>query len=194
MHIASRNILVSGRTIDQIICLLIKNQGENPMKIKHVVFIGVIMMFLFLIACASEESTQADIIADPYPAAQAEIREVISSIIKDAEEANIEGLKAAHLESEKFSKFGPRNFDRQDILSTNNTEEAFFSSISNYKQEIRDLKIDVFDDMAIASYYPHVSFIQDGEEKTVSGRQTFVFLSTEEGWKLVHEHGTPQLY
>ena len=162
--------------------------------IKHVVFIGVITMLLFLSACASEESTQADIIADPFPAAQAEIREVINSIVKDAEGANIEGLKAAHLESEKFSKFGPRNFDRQDISSTNATEEAFFSSISNYKQEIRDLKIDVFDDMAIASYYPHVSFTQDGEEKTVSGRQTFVFLSTEEGWKLVHEHSTPQHY
>ena len=163
------------------------------MKIKHVVFSGVIMMFLFLGACASEESTQVDIIADPYPAAQAEIREVINSIIKDAEEANIEGLKAAHLESEKFSKFGPRNFDRQDILSTNATEEAFFSSISNYKQEIRDLKIDVFDDMAIASYYPDVSFIQNGEKKTGTGRQTFVFLKVDSGWKLVHEHGTPRL-
>ena len=162
------------------------------MKIKHVVFIGVIMMLLFLNACASEESTRADIIADPFPAAQAEIREVIKSIIKDAEEANIEGLKAAHLESEKFSKFGPRNFDRQDISSTNTTEEAFFSSISNYKQEIRDLKIDVFDDMAIASYYPYVSFIQNGEKKTGIGRQTFVFLKTDSGWKLVHEHGTPK--
>jgi len=164
------------------------------MKITHVVFIGVIMMLLFLSACASEEFTQADIISDQFPAAQAEIREVINSIIKDAEEANIEGLKAAHLESEKFSKFGPRNFDRQDILSTNATEEAFFSSISNYKQEIRDLKIDVFDDMAIATYNPDVSYIQNGEKKTGTGRQTFVFLKTDSGWKLVHEHGTPQLY
>jgi len=163
------------------------------MKIKHVVIIHLMTLFFFLNACVSEKSTQGDIIKDPFPAAQAEIQRVINSIIKDAEEANIEGLKAAHLESEKFSKFGPRNFERQDVSSTNGTEEAFFSSISNYKQEVRDLKIDVFDDMAIATYYPHVSFTQNGEEKTGRGRQTFVFLNTEEGWKLVHEHGTPQL-
>ncbi len=162
------------------------------MKIRNVAITELIALFIFLSVCASDEFTQVDIIKDPFLSSQAEIREVISSIIKDAEEANIEGLKAVHLESEKFSKFGPRNFDRQDISSTNATEDAFFSSISNYKQEIRDLKIDVFDAMAIATYYPYVSFIQNGEKKTGIGRQTFVFLKTNSGWRLVHEHGTPK--
>jgi ketosteroid isomerase-like protein len=54
------------------------------------------------------------------------------------------------------------------------------------------LKIDVFGDIGIATYYPHVSFVQDGERKTGSGRQTLVFLKTNDGWKLVHEHGTPK--
>ena len=141
------------------------------MKIKHVVIIDFLTMFFFLSACVRVESNQEDIIKDPFPAAQAEIQGVIDSIVKDAEDADIEGLKAAHLESEKFSKFGPRNFERQDVSSTNATEEAFFSSI--------------------ATYYAHVSFTQNGEEKTGRGRQTFVFLNTEDGWKLVHEHGTP---
>ena len=64
-------------------------------------------------------------------------------------------------------------------------------AVSNYKQEVRDLKIDVFDDVAIATYYPHFSFIINGEGKEGSGRQTLVFLSTGDGWKIVHEHGTP---
>ncbi len=104
--------------------------------------------------------------------------------------ANIEGLQAAHLDSEKFTKFGPRSFDRQDVASTNESEAAFFGSISNFNQEVRELKIDVFGDVGIATYYPHVSFVQDGEEKTASGRQTLVFLKTANGWKIVHEHGT----
>jgi hypothetical protein len=153
---------------------------------------GFLIIFFSLSSCLSKEPGQDEVINEPYLSVQFEITEEINSIIKDAEEANVEGLKAAHLESVKFSKFGPRNFERQDVLSTNKTEEAFFTSISNYKQEVRDLKIDVFDDIAIATYYPHVSFIQDGEEKTGSGRQTFVFLSTDDGWKLVHEHGTPK--
>lgn len=111
------------------------------------------------------------------------IRESLSD--KDAEEANIEDFKDAHLESEKFAKFGSRKFERQDVVSTNETEEACFNSISNYKQKVRDWKIDVFDNIAIATYYPHVSFIQNREEKTGIGRQTFVFLRTDEGWASV---------
>jgi ketosteroid isomerase-like protein len=105
--------------------------------------------------------------------------------------ADVEGLRAAHLVSDKFTKFGPRRFDRQDVSRANESEAAFFGSISNFKQEVKDLKIDVFGDIGIATYYPHVSFVQNGEEKTGTGRQTLVFLKTENGWKIVHEHGTP---
>jgi ketosteroid isomerase-like protein len=150
----------------------------------------LLLQLLFLLSCESE--SKPDILEESFPEAQAEIREAIRSIISDAETANIEGLKAAHLMSDKFTKFGPRNFERQDVISTNKSEEAFFGNITNYKQEILDLKIDVFGDIGIATYYPQVSFIQDGVEKSGSGRQTLVFLRTENGWKIVHEHGTPK--
>ncbi len=112
------------------------------------------------------------------------------SIKADIESSNIGGLKALHLESEKFTKFGPRSFERQDVASTNASEAAFFSSITNAKYEARDLQIDVFGDVGIATYYPEVSFVKDGNDVEVSGRQTLVFLKTDSGWKLVHEHGT----
>ena len=149
-----------------------------------------LLVSLLLVSCTSERPLQQDLINDPFPAAQAELREVVESIVKDAMTANIEGLQAAHLDSEKFTKFGPRSFNRQDVASTNESEAAFFGSISNFNQEVRELKIDVFGDVGIATYYPHVSFVQDGEEKTASGRQTLVFLKTANGWKIVHEHGT----
>ncbi len=149
-----------------------------------------LLVLLLLVSCASERPLQQDVINDPFPEAQAKLREVVESIVKDAMTANIEGLQAAHLDSEKFTKFGPRSFNRQDVASTNESEAAFFGSISNFNQEVRELKIDVFGDVGIATYYPHVSFVQDGEEKTASGRQTLVFLKTANGWKIVHEHGT----
>ena len=152
----------------------------------------LLLVLFLLVSCTSERSPQHDLINDPFPEAQAELREVVKSIVKDAETADIEGLKIAHLVSDKFTKFGPRSFNRQNVASTNKSEEAFFGSISNFRQEIKDLKIDVFGDIGIATYYPHVSFVQDGEEKKGSGRQTLVFLRTENGWKIVHEHGTPR--
>jgi len=57
---------------------------------------------------------------------------------------------------------------------------------------VQDLKVDVFGNVAIATYYPKVTFVKEGETRNVSGRQTLVFLKTDEGWKIVHEHGTPK--
>jgi hypothetical protein len=122
--------------------------------------------------------------------ARLQIREAILGIKADIESSNISGLQGVHLNSEKFSKFGPRNFERQDVTSTNRSEAAFFSSIREATYEVRDLKIDVFGDVGIATYYPEVSFVRDGVQVASSGRQTLVFLRTDSGWKLVHEHGT----
>jgi hypothetical protein len=127
---------------------------------------------------------------EPDLKAQEELRAAVLSIASDAMSANIEGLQAIHLNSEKFSKFGPRSFERQDVSSTNESEAAFFSSVSDLKYEVRDLRIDVFDDVGIATYYPHVTFLKDGERNEVNGRQTLVFIRTPDGWKIVHEHGT----
>jgi ketosteroid isomerase-like protein len=112
------------------------------------------------------------------------------SIANDIMTTNIEALQAAHLESDRFSKFGPRKFERQNLKDANASEAAFFSSISDVDYRINDLKIDVFDDVGIATYYPHVSFVEEGESRSVHGRQTFVFLRTNDGWKIIHEHGT----
>ena len=145
---------------------------------------------LLLVACTSDNQPEMDLVNDPFPAAQAELREAIQAISADVVAANIEGLQAIHLDGDKFTKFGPRNFERQDVASTNQSEAAFFSSVSITDYEARDLKVDVFGDIGIATFHPQVTSIVDGEERRTSGRQTLVFLRTQAGWKIVHEHGT----
>lgn len=122
--------------------------------------------------------------------AKSQIYDAVMAIKKDIENSNIPGLQEAHLNSPKFSKFGPRKFERQDVEATNESEEAFFSSISDASYKVKELKIDVFKDVGIATYYPVVSFVRDGERIKASGRQTLVFINTRDGWKLIHEHGT----
>ena len=147
-------------------------------------------VFILFVTCADRKQSNSDLINGTFPELQEELRIAVMAIIKDAETANIEGLQSAHLNSNKFTKFGPRNFDRQNLESTNKSEAAFFGAVSDYKQEIKDMKIDMFGDIGIVTYYPHVSFVRNGETKHGSGRQTFVFLRTGHGWKIVHEHGT----
>lgn len=142
-----------------------------------------------LAGCASTH--RHDIAHYPYLEAQVELREALNAIINDAKTVNVAGLRNSHLKSDKFTKFGPRSFERQDVEQCNASEAAFFTSIQGFEEEVKDLKIDVFDDVAIMTFYPHVSFKKDGKVIHSSGRQTFVFLKTGDGWKLIHEHGTP---
>jgi ketosteroid isomerase-like protein len=149
-------------------------------------------ILLLLLSCTGSGDVELDLINDSFPEAQAELREAVRTIADDAMTANIEGLQAIHLKSDKFTKFGPRTFDRQDLASTNESEAAFFSSVEDLTAEVKELKVDVFGDVAVVTYYPHVTFVRDGEEIKTSGRQTLVFLKTPGGWKIVHEHGTPK--
>ena len=48
----------------------------------------------------------------------------------------------------------------------------------------------MFGEIGIITYYPFVSFVKDGNEKNVNGRQTLVFLKSKNEWKIIHEHGT----
>ena len=150
----------------------------------------ITLLFVILSSCTESKSDQRDIVNDLFSEEQSELREVVESIVMDCETANLEGLKAIHLASDKFTKFGPRSFERQGVKSTNESEVAHFGSVSNFKAEVKDLKIDVFGDVGIATYYPYVTFEKDGVEKSGSARQTLVFLKTSEGWKIIHEHGT----
>jgi hypothetical protein len=67
------------------------------MKISNHAIPGYLILFFSLTACQSNEPSQEELVNDPYLSVQKEISEVINSIVKDAEEANIEGLKSAHL-------------------------------------------------------------------------------------------------
>lgn len=91
--------------------------------------------------------------------------------------------------SDKFTKFGPRSFERQNVQQTNESELAFFGRVTNYEEKVKDLKVDVFGEVGIATYYREVSAEQDGEIISAELRQTLVFVNSENGWKLVHEHG-----
>jgi len=146
---------------------------------------------LLALSCARPSMPEPDLVNDTFPEAQAELRAAVETIARDVMTGNIDGLQAMHLPSDKFTKLGPRRFDRQDVVSTNASEAAYFSSLSNVTYEARDLKIDVFGEVAVVTYYPQVTFVRDGELGGGSGRQTLVFLRTMDGWRIVHEHGTP---
>jgi hypothetical protein len=93
-------------------------------------WIVMVMAVLFLTSCTCETNRRPDIVNETFPEAQAEIRRVVESIETDAETANIKGLQAAHLNSDKFTKFGPRTFERQGVASLRQASLAQFRTLN----------------------------------------------------------------
>ncbi len=139
-----------------------------------------------LVGCASTPTR--DVAHYPFPEAQAQLRAVLNTIIHDAQSANVQGLRDAHLNSDKFTKFSGSTYERRNFEQTVESETAAITSRQDYKYEARDLKIDVFGEVAVMTYYSDRSYKEDGELIQYSARQTFVFLKTADGWKIVHEH------
>jgi len=141
-----------------------------------ILFISFVVM-----GCKSNDSLKAD----------EELRTVIKKIWADAVACDLEELRAIHLDSPKFSKFGPRIAERQDVKSTNETETEHFLSMRDASFELEDIKVDIFGDIAVTTFYNNYSFIKNKIRVQGKGRVTLVFLNTEAGWKIVHEHSSP---
>lgn len=159
---------------------------------KYIMLVIAAALILTLNSSATSQESKRDLVNDNFTDDQAELKVVLKNIYDDAKTANIEGLTTSHLISPKFTKFGPRNFERQTAEQTNDSEASFFTSISDLNVELKDIKIDVFGDVAVTTFYPHFTFMRDGSDVNGSSRQTLVFLKTDEGWKIIHEHGTPK--
>lgn len=161
---------------------------------KRYVWLAPMLSVLLLASCAGTRDARYDIAHYTFPEAQAELRQVLRGIINDGKTKNVASLRTSHLNSDKFTKFGGRRFDRQDFELCNEIEAANATLRQDFEYDPKDLKIDVFGEVAIMTYYPHVSFKKDGEAVRYSSRQTLVFLSTPDGWKIIHEHRTPKAW
>jgi ketosteroid isomerase-like protein len=154
----------------------------------------VVFPTLLLTSCAGSDRSRRDLIHDPFPEAQAELRELLATIIRDAETGNANGLRDSHLKSDKFTKFGGRKYERLDFAHTVAGETANITKGQDYKYDVSDLKIDVFGEVAIMTYYGHVTRKVDDDPVEYSWRQTLVFLDTPDGWKIIHEHQSRKEY
>lgn len=139
-----------------------------------------------LVGCAP--TPKYDLAHHPFPDAQTDVREALWAMIRDAESGDVIGSREAHLDSEKFTKFGTRRYERQNFEQCMESETANLNSLEDFKYEPRELKIDVFGDVAVVTYYPHITAIKNGQAIQKSGRQTLVYVRTRAGWKIAHEH------
>jgi ketosteroid isomerase-like protein len=147
-----------------------------------------LLSVLLLASCV----TTRDLAHDPFPKIQAELRGVFNAMIEDVIAGDVQGLRAGHLNSDKFTKFDGGTFERMNVDECNEGEAAGLTSVQDLELEYKDLKIDVFGNTAIMTCYLYLSGKVGGEPMSDVARNTLVFLDTADGWKIVHEHVTPK--
>lgn len=162
------------------------------MRFRGLTMLCLLVSMSIFVGCVSTptQTGNRDIVHDRFPQAEEEVRATMRKLSHEVVTGNVEAFPTHHLNSPKFSKFGPRKHERQTIEETNVSERSFWASVTDVTLDTRDMKVDVFGDVAVVTYYPHVTFKKDGKMMTGDGRQTLVFVKTKDGWLIAHEHGT----
>lgn len=73
------------------------------------------------------------------------------------------------------------------------SERGLVGAISGFGYELGDLKIDMFGEVAKATFHATLNPIIDGVTYQSKAQITLLFVRVEDGWKITHEHNSPLL-
>ena len=149
---------------------------------------AVLMVVGFL---TNNSFAQVDLINDEFPEAKQEVMETFGAIAQSIKDGDIDKLISYHAYGPKFTEFKngePRNGGEANEIF----ERNLFGSVTEVvKLDAKDLKIAVYGDVANLTFHSDFQ-LKFGEDLVVVNDQiTLLFVKTNDGWKMVHEHHSP---
>jgi ketosteroid isomerase-like protein len=166
------------------------------MKTKMI--IAMIMIFgIVVTGCKQKEENveteeaKIDLVNDEFPEAKQEVAETFGAIAQSIKDGDLDKLISFHAYSPKFTEF--KNGEPRNGGEANEAHERnVFGSVTEVvKFDAHDLQIAVYGDVANLTFHSdfHLKF---GEDLVVVNDQiTLLFVKTDSGWKMVHEHHSP---
>lgn len=132
-----------------------------------------------------------DLITPEFPEAKQEIMETFGAIAQSIKDGDLDKLISFHAYGPKFTEFKngePRN---GDIANEVHERNVFGSVTEVVKFEAKDLKIAVYGHVANLTFHSDFQ-LKFGEDLVIVNDQiTLLFVETNDGWKMVHEHHSP---
>lgn len=123
-----------------------------------------------------------------------EISDLITTFFDSGKTKNLAPLSAIQLDDPRFSSYGDvPPFDLKDYATTIALQQLRFVSISDYEHEIKNMRIDIFDNCAVVTFtIRQTGMIVDnysfrGQHLSMDSRGTFVLVKSQK-WKIVHVH------
>lgn len=124
-----------------------------------------------------------------------EVSAVIFAFFEAGKEKDLPALAKFHAPSPLFTKFDENPpYTRQSSEQAFMYEQAAFANISDYTYRVDDLRIDLFGETAVSTFYLTYNgmFVNDysfeGSPVSSRVRVTMVLVKTKDGWKIAHEH------
>jgi len=166
------------------------------MKTKSVLTL-IVLIGLFITSCdvkelkVEVEEVKTDLINDEFPEAKQEVLETFGAIAQSIKDGDMDKLISFHAYGPKFTEFKDgalRNGGEDNEVY----ERHLFGSVTEVvKFDAKDLKIAVYGDVANLTFHSDFQ-LKFGEDLVVANNQiTLLFVKTDDGWKLVHEHHSP---
>lgn len=166
------------------------------MKTKQLLAIMLLLGFLITGCNQKTEKTEhedvnIDLLNEEFPEAKQEVKLTMDSIAQSVKDNDIDRLISYHAYSPKFTEF-KNGEPRNDGAANEEFERGIFGSVTEVvKFDMNDLKVDVYGDVANVTFHSdfHLKF---GEDLAVVNEQiSLLFLKTQNGWRIVHEHHSP---
>ncbi len=124
------------------------------------------------------------------PADQATIRRRLDQIWAAAAARDFQTLESYHLYGPTFTSF-KNGAPREDAAANAAGERAMFSMLEGPEVDMRELAVNIFGDVGIATFNGHFTGMMNGSPTELGQQATMVFISSGDEWKLVHEHFSP---
>jgi hypothetical protein len=118
---------------------------------------------------------------------QKEIVVIEKSIVKLFNERNIKEILKYFKSG--FVGFSSTKHERVTSLAQlKNTFLHYLDEGDEVIYKIQNLKVKIYGEAALTTFYWTVDLKKKKKTKTISGRGSHIFLISEEGWSIVHEH------
>ena len=139
---------------------------------------------------ACQASRPADPATDRSPESQQEVARALAELMATAERKDMTRLESMHLYGPKFTRWDGKTPGRQDAEMTRQAERSI-EKLDFFRPKVEDLKVDVFGSTAVTTFVMAYEVSAGGQAASARSRATLVWVKTDSGWKIVHEHFSP---
>jgi len=135
--------------------------------------------------------TNKDLVNNEFPKEKQEVMDTFGEIAKSIMDGDIDKLISYHAYGPKFTEF--KNGEPRNGSEANESHERnVFGSVTEVvKFDAKDLQIAVYGNVANVTFHSDFHLKFDKDLVVVNDQITLLFVKTDSGWKMVHEHHSP---